>query len=80
MKKERGYFIVFLLLFYSFSAYSQVYVRAVYPGGENYPADRFSGFDKLFLSREQPPLVFRSDFLSGPAILVDGARLELEAE
>ncbi|MDY3940314.1 MAG: hypothetical protein SOZ27_08595 [Spirochaetia bacterium] len=80
MKKERGYFIVFLLLFYSFSAYSQVYVRAVYPGGENYPDDRFSGFDKLFLSREQPPLVFRSDFLSGPAILVDGARLELEAE
>lgn len=80
MKKERGYFIVFLLLFYTLSAHSQVYVRAIYPDGGSYPDDRFAGFEKLFLSREQPPLVFRSDSLSGPAILVDGIRLELEAE
>lgn len=72
------FFILFLLL--SFSVHSQIYVRAVYPGGGNYPNDVFSGFDKLYLSREQPPILFRQDSLSGPAILVDGSRLKLESE
>lgn len=80
MKKGRGFFITFVFLLFSFSAHSQVYVRAIYPGGGNYPDNVFSGFEKLYLSREQPPVFFRRDSLSGPAILIDGNRLKLEAE
>lgn len=80
MKKGCGLFIAFIFLLFSFSAHSQVYVRAIYPGGGNYPDEVFTGFERLYLSREQPPVFFRRDSLSGPAILVDGDRLKLKAE
>lgn len=80
MKKKNGILLFVLSVLLTFSAHSQVYIRAVYPDGDNYPDSRFTRFDKLWLSREQPPLFFRSDALSGPSVWIDGEKLDLKAE
>lgn len=70
----------FFLFFGLFSLDAQAYVRAIYPGGNTHPRDEFTGLEKLYLSREQPPLYFRKDMLSGPTIVVDNEHLKLKAE
>lgn len=80
MKKKNGILLFILSALFTLSVHPQVYIRAVYPDGNNYPDDHFTRFDRLWLSREQPPLFFRADSLAGPAILIDNEKLELEAE
>ena len=80
MKKKNGILLFILSALFTLSVHPQVYIRAVYPDGNNYPDEHFTRFDRLWLSREQPPLFFRADSLAGPAILIDNEKLELEAE